>query len=110
MTVEVGILNKQGIALATDSAATIGDGNKFYNTANKLFSLSKFNPVGVMIYNNAEIMEYPAEILIKEYRRKIGGKSFDHLRDYWDGFLSYLKSLFSKNDNSDYFMKQVQAF
>ena len=48
-------MNKKGIALAADSAVTIGD-SKIYNTANKLFSLSKINPVGIMIYGNAAFM------------------------------------------------------
>ena len=56
MTVEIGILNKQGIALAADSAVTIGNRQKFYNTANKLFALSKYNPVGIMVYSNSDFM------------------------------------------------------
>jgi hypothetical protein len=58
MTAEVAILNTHGIALAADSAVTIsvGDEKKVYNTANKLFALSKYHPVGIMIYNNATYM------------------------------------------------------
>ena len=48
MTVEIVVMNTRGIALATDSAVTIG-GRKVYNSTNKLFELTKEQPVGVMI-------------------------------------------------------------
>lgn len=49
MTAEIAIMNAQAVALAADSAVTFG--TKVRNTANKIFTLSKFEPVGVMIYN-----------------------------------------------------------
>lgn len=91
MTVEVGILNKQGVALATDSAVTIGNGRGYYNTANKLFALSKFQPVAIMLYSNASFMECPLEIIIKEYRKKLKDEKFDTLKEYWEDFKHYLK-------------------
>jgi hypothetical protein len=52
MTAEIAIVNKNAVALAADSAVTLRDPStsKIYNTANKLFMLSKFEPVGIMIY------------------------------------------------------------
>ncbi len=110
MTVEVGVLNKQGVALATDSAVTIGNGSKFYNTANKLFALSKYNPVGIMVYSNAEIMGYPVEILIKEYRRKLGNKHYGTVKEYWEDFLKYLIKVFEDKDNKNYYFNQIYMF
>jgi hypothetical protein len=78
MTAEIAILNSSGIALAADSAVTIGS-QKVYNSANKLFTLSKYHPVGVMIYDSADLMDIPWEIIIKEYRSKLGKKSFPTL-------------------------------
>jgi len=71
MTTEVAIINKEAIALAADSAVTvkISDGTKIYNSANKLFALSKLHPVGIMIYGNAELTGVPWESLIKVYRK-----------------------------------------
>lgn len=100
MTAEIGLLNKNGIALAADSAVTIGGGIGYYNTVNKLFSLSKYEPVAVMIYSNASLMGYPLEILIKEYRKKLGKKSFCHLNQYWDDFVIYLKEFFNTDGNN----------
>lgn len=78
MTAEIAILNKSGIALAADSAVTIG-AQKVYNSANKLFSLSKYQPVGLMVYDSADLMDIPWEIIIKEYRSFLGQTSFDTL-------------------------------
>ena len=55
MTAVIGILNKNGMTMAADSAVTVTGGNskKIYNTANKIFTLSKFHPVGIMIYSSS---------------------------------------------------------
>ncbi|WP_333657028.1 hypothetical protein [Tissierella praeacuta] len=110
MTTEIAIMNKSAIALAADSAVTIGNGNKFYNTANKLFTLSKYNPVGVMIYSNAEFMGYPIETIIKEYRKILNDKSFDTLEEYWNDFVKYLEKNFSDNDTLDDFYGEIISF
>ena len=93
MTAVIGILNKSGVALAADSAVTIngGNGRKIYNNAYKIFTLSKYHPVGVMLYNSATFMSIPWEILIKEYRKSIGTKSFNTLKEYQDDFIGFLK-------------------
>jgi len=63
MTAEVVIANSGAVALAADSAVTIG-GQKIYNSALKLFALSKVAPVGVMIFGNAGLMSVPWETII----------------------------------------------
>ena len=89
MTAEVAIMNTQGIALAADSAVTLGTG-KTYNTADKLFALSKWQPVGIMMYSSASIMGIEWEIIIKSYRDFLGSKSFDTLAEYAGDFINYL--------------------
>ena len=89
MTTEIIVMNKQGVALATDSAVTIGD-NKVYNSANKLFTLSKVHPVSIMIYNAAEFMGIPWDTIIKSYRTTLGTKCFDYLENYADDFIQFL--------------------
>ena len=51
MTAEIAIMNKHAIALASDSAVTMSQeaGEKIKTSANKLFALSKYHPVGIMI-------------------------------------------------------------
>ena len=92
MTAEITVMNKSAVALAADSAVTLGsDGSgKIYDTVNKVFSLSKFHPVGIMIYGNAEFMRIPWETIIKIYREKLGKKPFSTVREYSDDFFSWI--------------------
>ena len=71
MTAIVGVLNKHAVAIAADSAVTIG-GTKIFNSANKIFALSKRAPVAIATYNNANLNNVPWEIVIKEYRKYLG--------------------------------------
>ncbi len=94
MTAVVGILNKQAVALAADSAVTIGGSNsrKIFNKANKVFTLSKEHPVGIMIYNSASFMATPWETIIKVYRKQLADKSFPTLNHYQEDFIEFLRS------------------
>lgn len=93
MTAIVGVLNSQGIAIAADSAVTVSGNNvkKVYNRSNKIFTLSKFHPVGISIYNRADFMGMPLETLIKIYRKELKDKSFGTVAEYKNDFLAYLK-------------------
>ena len=70
MTCEVAVMNKRGIALAADSAVTLGDGKKIYQSAEKLFSLSPTIPVAIMTYGSADMMGVPWETIIKIYAKR----------------------------------------
>ncbi len=91
MTTIVGVLNKRAVAIAADSAVTIGDTHKVMNTGNKLFSLSKYAPVGIGIYGNASLMDTPWEVIIKCYKRELKTKKFLYLREYVEDFMHYLR-------------------
>jgi hypothetical protein len=89
MTAEIAILNKLGVALATDSTVTVSVGlqeHKTYDSADKLFDLSHRNPIGIMIYNGLQFMEAPLQTLIAEYRsccnefRTVKEAAYDFLR------------------------------
>ncbi len=93
MTAEIVVVNKSAVALAADSKVTVGRGQKqkTYDTVNKLFTLSKFEPVGIMIYGNSEFMGFPWETLIKDYRnRTLKNRSFVKLQHYANDFFKYL--------------------
>lgn len=95
MTAEVAVMNKHAVALAADSAVTISDGSdkqaKIYNTVNKLFMLSRSQPVAVMVYGVSELMDIPIEIVIKSYRGQLGDASFEAVTDYAQDFASYIE-------------------
>src|SRR5690348_8957908 len=106
MTAEIAVLNRNAVALAADSAVTLTlpEGPKIYQT-NKLFTLSKFWPVGVMIYGNADFMDVPWETIIKQYRTHLDKRSFGRVEDYARDFLRYLErnsSFFSPDRQRDY--------
>lgn len=114
MTSEVVVMNRLAVALAADSATTVAGPNsqKIWNSANKLFALSKNQPVGVMFFNNASILGVPWETIIKEYRTELGCKSFDHLEDYGNDFLRFLNEarlMFPDAIQREYFIREFKA-
>lgn len=92
MTAIVGILNKRGIAIAADSAATITNckGRKVLNSETKIFRLSKKYPISVMIYGSANFMSTPWDLIIKLYCSKRGNKSRNSVKEYVDDFIDFL--------------------
>ena len=93
MTAIVGILNKEAIAIAADSAATVyGNNNshKIFNKSTKIFTISKHHPVGVMIHNSGSFLSTPWETIIKVYRKNLKEKSFATLKEYMDDFIMFL--------------------
>lgn len=114
MTAEVALLNKHAVALAADSAVTVSGmrGNKIYNAANKLFALSKYEPVGIMVYGNAEYMGVPWETIIKIYRAELGHTWFSTLGEYYDSFVAFLGSndeLFGPSVQKEYVKEVTRA-
>ncbi|MBP8953621.1 MAG: hypothetical protein KBI47_14600 [Armatimonadetes bacterium] len=92
MTAEAVIMNKGAVAMAADSAVTLG-GGKVFNTANKVFALSKCHPVGLMIYGNAEFMGVPWETLVKMFRRWLGRRSCDTVENYVSLLIEFLRDM-----------------
>ncbi len=99
MTAEIAIMNLEAVALAADSAVTAsaGGNQKIFSSQNKLFALSDVAPVGVLVYGGATFMSIPWETLIKEYRRKLGRKSFPRLSEYASHFCDFLVDDISKS-------------
>lgn len=115
MTAEIAILNKHAIALASDSAVTMTQemGEKIKTSANKLFALSKYRPVGIMIFGNADLMGVPWETIIKIYRAKLGKKNFNTLKEYADDFMGFLDNgnhLFPEPVQKEYLLTTVYGY
>lgn len=94
MTAEIAVLNKLAVALAADSAVTLKspERTKIFHTVNKLFALSKYQPVGIMVHGNSEFMGVPWEVIIKAYRERLGARSFGSLKGYLDDFISSVET------------------
>ncbi len=91
MTAEFIVMNLEGIALAADSAGTLTD-SKINNNMNKLFMLAPGHSVGLMIYNKADFMGIPWEIIIKRFREKIitDNTIYPRLSDYYDKLIEFI--------------------
>jgi hypothetical protein len=112
MTCEVAVMNKRGIALAADSAVTLGNGKKICHTAEKLFSLSPSLPVAIMTFGAADMMSVPWETVVKIYAQKLGNRRFDTLDQYAKDFLSFIEgatSLFPPEDQKSHVEGAVRA-
>lgn len=92
MTAEIAIINNTGIALAADSAVTIGQ-DRVWKNSNKLFHLAPNADVGIMVYGNGNHCGLPWEVVIKQYRQHLGARTFAKLDDYASHFLEFLDAL-----------------
>jgi len=112
MTSEVVLMNRKTVAMASDSAVTIsGPGFlKTYQSEDKLFPLVEGAPVGVMIYNNAEIMSTPWETVISLYREQMGGRMLESVDAYGADFMEFLSGnpdLFPADHQDTEFFKTI---
>lgn len=119
MTTEVIIKNKSGLVMAADSAVTISNiftTGKVYNSANKLFSLSKYDPIGILVYNSVNINQIPVEIIIKEYRETLKSKQYPTLEEYFSGFVNFIETFVNQRGKNltlenifDFFLNELGA-
>ena len=101
MTAEIAILNRQAVALAADSAVTIGR-RRAWKTANKLFSLSPANDIGIMIYGSGDFVGFSWEIVAKTFREHVGSRVFGTVSECGTEFLQYLReNHFEEKDSED---------
>jgi hypothetical protein len=102
MTAEIVVLNRQAVALAADSAVTVGAGEKVFPSAEKIFAISDRCPVGAMVYGRADVMGVPWETVFKDYGVVLGQRVFDRLEQYAENFVDFLGS------HADFFPDEEQ--
>jgi hypothetical protein len=100
MTAEIASVNRSALALAADSAVTIRIGNtqKVYDSAEKIFEFSRKNPIALMVYNSVEFVGVPLDVIVRKYRNE-EDKSYECLKDAADLFTKYLEAF--KHDVKD---------
>lgn len=108
MTSEILIINKNAIAMAADSAVTVGN-KKTYMGVNKLFMLSNNPPMGIMIFGSANFGSVPMETLIKEFRSKTNFEQLASIENIKNEFLSYLDNISNEDTSIDLF-KELDEF
>jgi hypothetical protein len=91
MTTEIAVVNRLG-ALATDSAVTVSGngGMKVFDTADKLFELSDYHPIAIMINGNMDFLGVPWELFAKAYRVQEGRKARNSVEDWAESFLDFV--------------------
>ena len=99
MTAIVGILNKRGIAIASDSAVTFTNAiqevaiqnknekvisvkDKVVNSGDKMLRLKDNQPVAVMIVGNSLLTKLPWDVIVRWYRKQNDSSGFPKLEDY----------------------------
>lgn len=90
MTAEIAIVNRNGIALAADSALTIGS-DRVWNSSNKLFSLGPDNDIAVMVYGAGQFEGFPWELIIKLFRKETADQRFSTVESCSTAFVSFLR-------------------
>lgn len=111
MTAEVIIMNKNGVAMAADSAATLTNSfgrGKVYNSANKLFRLSKISSIGILIFDNSNINNIPWELIIKRFRSRTNKSKWSSVRECTSAFVQYLNlNDIDKEKSENWYVKDV---
>lgn len=96
MSVGVCVINQNGIALAADSAGTFANNKMFYNSVNKVFSLSKNNICGAIAYGNLSIYNVSVEQILKEFSKYLD--TFDEMNDFFEIIGLLQKFIKEKNE------------
>lgn len=96
MSVGVCVINQNGIALAADSAGTFANNKMFYNSVNKVFSLSQKNICGAIAYGNLSIYNVSVEQILKEFSKYLD--TFDEINDFFEIIDLFKKFIKEKNE------------
>lgn len=114
MTSEVLLMNRGAVAMAADSAVTVmssrGEAHAIYQSYDKVYQLIDGAPVGIMFYNNVDIMNVPWETLINLYRADAGKRRFNTVEEYAEDFLLFVqrhKELFPQEHQDLEFYKNA---
>lgn len=107
MSVGVCIINRNGIALAADSAGTYNGNKMFYNSMNKVFSLSRKYVYGAITYGATAIHNTSIDQILKEFRTFLD--STNPLNDYFE-ILSVFQDFIQQNNTYYKFNTSEQIY
>jgi hypothetical protein len=88
-------INKLGVAVAADSAVTIGERKAIFNTAQKIFPIGGKDKAQVLAitFQNTMFMGVPVELIFKKYSKFIEEHSFSKntIEDYMYDFIRFIE-------------------
>lgn len=114
LTTEIAVLNREAVALAADSAVTLqrrgaGTPEKIHTSANKIFTLSGSEPVGITVYGSASLGAIPWETVIKLFRRELGNTVEPKLEGYEHRLLDFIGTRGFADDDAQRAFVERQA-
>ena len=91
MTCQLALMNMRGVALASDSAATVGS-KRTFNKREKIFTLGGGQPIGFLVAGNASYTpgDVEWERVIYLYSEYLGTKTHSTLSDYVSDFVNFV--------------------
>lgn len=114
MTSQIVLMNKIGLAIASDSSLTMtrGDNRRTYASAEKIFPLGAEHKVAVLHSGTVEFMEHPYEVLLTEWIKSLQ-KAYGTLEEYADSFCSWLahrQDLFPEESQAEFLESLVTEY
>ena len=103
MGVSYCVVNRQGVALASDSALTVGGRIAVFEHSQKIYQLSKKHRVAAIHSGNVNLFGVIDKILIEHFEKEYLDfkEEYSKLEDYVDAFIKYLES------KKDYFKLDI---
>lgn len=92
MTCEAVCMNRMGLAIAVDSAVSLGPSGRAYPSAEKLFPLANGAPVAIAIFGSAQFIGLPWKLVIETFVKQLGGTRLATLNEYQQAFLDFCAS------------------
>lgn len=91
MTSEVVVMNTSAIAVAADSAITVGP-NKVHGNSNKIFLIKDEPPIGLMVFGLADYAGIPWETIAKLFRDRNKGVKSPNVKNVSNQFIDFISS------------------
>jgi hypothetical protein len=92
MSAGIVLMNKEGLAVASDSAVTLGSRKAIFNTYQKITQVGN-NPVVIYHYDNLIMSNVPAELIFSLFDQEMKSQAFKKptLKHYVDEFIQFLE-------------------
>jgi hypothetical protein len=113
MTTQIAVVNKMGVALASDSVITItnGEESKTLNNARKMFEIGPDHKIVIMIAGNSELNNLPIELFLLRWIKSLR-EPLPTVRAYSDSFIEWLglNSTSAKHSESEAIASSIDSF
>lgn len=92
MTSQIVLMNGFGVAIASDSAVTMGDQSRTYETAEKIIRLPSPHRIAVLHSGSVSVGNIPYSVLLAEWARQMPEKPLRSADAYQSHFIDWLST------------------